>query len=80
MSDSAGVFKACSELDQQIISFLTEVLTNSAGTTEGVVGPFRLAWYGALTQWAQGLLTLEDLARELTIVADILIHGAEADR
>lgn len=76
---SAGVFDACCELDRLVRTFLRDVVLGHDAAAR-LAGPFRLAWYGALTQWAQGLLSIDQLDAELKEVAGFLAAGAAAPR
>lgn len=75
-SDGAGVLEACKELDARVAAFLSMALGRDSVEGRQCAVPFRLAWYGALTQWAQGLLTVEQLASELSNVARLMTAGA----
>lgn len=77
---SAGVFDACCELDRRVMAFLRDVVLGHEGAAARLAGPFRLAWYGALTQWAQGLLSIDQLDAELKEVAGFLSVGVGVPR
>lgn len=74
-TNSAGVFDACDELDRRVTTFLRAVVLKNNDVGERLDGPFRLVWYGALTQWAQALLSIEELELELKDAANLLVAG-----
>lgn len=77
-TNSAGVFDACDELDRRVAAFLRDEVLKGHATGIRLSASFRLAWYGALTQWAQALLSVDELETELKDVAALLVAGVRS--
>lgn len=74
-SGQPGVREACEALDQRTSHFLKGVIADDQGLVDQVYPTLRLAWYGAISLWAQHLMTTEDVRVELERTTRLLASG-----